>query len=153
MESHPELELRSHDGYNSEAIKTADDDMMKAVLNPLAFPFLEELRSSTRVRTFEEILSSPTDEDQDYLRLTGQGLRSTLHPESLGLILSGQPVGALADLSKEFEEAGREVLRALDSEENVLGDPGEATPSGSEAKMADRDPPADSGHADDPAMP
>lgn len=85
MESHPKVDLRGHEGYNPEVIEMADVDLMKAVLDPPPFPFLEELRSSTRLRTFEEILSSPVDENQDYHRLTGQGLRSTLHPEALGL--------------------------------------------------------------------
>lgn len=69
MESHPEVDLRSHEGFNPQVVETADDDLMKAVLSPPAFPFLDELRTSTRLCTFEEILSSPLDEDLDYHRI------------------------------------------------------------------------------------
>lgn len=42
-----------------------------------------------------------------------------MHPESLGLTLSDQPLSVLADLSAEFDEAGQEVFRRL---EPVLDD-------------------------------
>lgn len=41
---------------------------MRAVLNPHALPFLDDLREFTRVRTFVEILASTVDEDEDYRR-------------------------------------------------------------------------------------
>lgn len=106
-------------------IETADKDLMKAILSPPPFQFLEELRSSPRLRTFEEIFSSTLDEDLDYRWVLDQGIQSTLHPEALGLVLSGQPVGDLVDLSKSFEEAGREAAQGLD----VLDDPVEDTDS------------------------
>lgn len=37
-----------------------------------------------------------------------------MHPELLGLTLSGQPIGVLADLFTEFDEAGQEVFRGLE---------------------------------------
>lgn len=150
MESHPKVDLRSHEGYKPEVIETADDDLMTAVLNPPPFPFLEELRSSSRLRTFEEILSSPLDEDQDYFRLTGQGLRSTLYPEALWVTFARQPIGVLANLSVEFEEARWEVLRALDSGGEVVVDAGEATPSGSDTEMVEGPLPEDACHPAEP---
>lgn len=119
MESHPEVDLRNHDGYNPRAVESANNDLMKSVLRPPPFPFLEELRSFSRLRTFEEILSSLVDEDLDYHRILDHGLRSALYPEALGLVLVGQPVGTLADLSLEFEEAVREVGRTLEVAEDV----------------------------------
>lgn len=54
MESHPEVDLRNHEGYDPKVIETADDDLMKAVLSPPLFPFLEDLRSFDRVHTFKD---------------------------------------------------------------------------------------------------
>lgn len=107
MFDHPLLDLRSCECYDPNAMESADDDLMKAVLSPLAFPFLDDLQSSTWIKLFEEILSSPVDEDEDYRRFSDQGVRSSLHPESLGLILSGQPLGILANLTAELEKASR----------------------------------------------
>lgn len=55
-----------------------------------------------------------TDEDEHYRRLTEQEIRSTLHPKSLGLTLSGQPISVLADLSVEFDKASQEVFWGLE---------------------------------------
>lgn len=70
MSSHPEVDLRNHEGYDPKVVETADDNLMKAVLSPLSFPFLEDLRSSDRLRTFEEIILSTVDEDEAYRRRT-----------------------------------------------------------------------------------
>lgn len=94
------------DAYNPYAMESGDDNLMNVVLASTSFPFLDDLRTSTRLWSFEEILMSIVDEDEDYRRLTEQEMRSTLHLESLGLILLGQPISVLADLSAEFEEAG-----------------------------------------------
>lgn len=51
------------------------------------------------------------DEDKDYRQFSDQGVKSSLHPESLGLTLSGQPLGVLADLIAELDEANRQVVR------------------------------------------
>lgn len=40
--------------------------------------------------------------------------KSSLHPESLGLTLSGQPLGVLVDLTVELEEASRQAVRELE---------------------------------------
>lgn len=72
MESHLEVDLPDHEGYNPKVVETADEDLMKAVLSLLSFPFLEDLRSSSRLRTFEEIVASMVD--KDYHRLMEQGL-------------------------------------------------------------------------------
>lgn len=63
---HPKVDLRSHEGYDLRAVEVADDNLMKAVLAPPPFPLLEELRNSSRLRSFEEIIMSPIDEDEDY---------------------------------------------------------------------------------------
>lgn len=122
MEAHPEVDLRNHEGYNPRVVDTADEDLMKAVLSSPAFPFLEELQSSSRVHTFEEIISSSLDKDLDYQRVLEQGVQSTLQTEALGLVLVGQSVGNLADLSESFEEADREAARALDAMEDPAED-------------------------------
>lgn len=57
---------------------------------------------------------SSVDEDEDYRRLTDQGFKSALHSKSLGLVLAGQPISGLADLSVELEEVGREVFKRLE---------------------------------------
>lgn len=69
MESHPEVDLRGHQGYNPKVVETADDDLMKVVLTLHVFPFLEDLCSSSHLGTFDEILASTIDEDLDYHRL------------------------------------------------------------------------------------
>lgn len=52
-----------------------------------------------------------------------------LHPEFLGLILSGQPISVLADLSAKFDVAGQEVFRGLEPVlDDDLGE--EASPKG-----------------------
>lgn len=60
------------------------------------------------------------------------------------MTLAGQPIGTLADLSAEFEEASREVLRSLDTDTGADVEDGEATPSPSDADM-ERPPPEESG--------
>lgn len=55
--------------------------------------------------TFEEILASSMDEDGDCLWFKDKSLKSTLNPVDLGLVLTGQPISILADLTTEFEEA------------------------------------------------
>lgn len=52
MSEHLGLDLWSHEAYDPQVVETADDDLMKAVLSPSAFPFLDNLRSSTRIKTF-----------------------------------------------------------------------------------------------------
>lgn len=114
MESHPGVDLRDHEGYNPRVLETVDDDVMKAILSPPSFPFFEDLRSFSRLHTFEEIVASTVDEDENYHRLKEQDLQTTMHPESLGLVLAGQPLSALADLSAKFKKAGREVFSRLE---------------------------------------
>lgn len=87
---------------------------MKAVLSPPSFLLLDSLRVSSRVLTFEEILASSVDEDTDYHRLTDHGVRSSLHSESLGLVLFCRPIGVLADLTAEFDEASRCLARSME---------------------------------------
>lgn len=70
MTTHPDLDLTTHESYETQAVATTDDDLMKAVLNPPAFPLLKNLRFSDQLMTFEEMLSSMVDEDEDYQRLT-----------------------------------------------------------------------------------
>lgn len=54
MSVYPFLDLQSFDGYDQQTVETADDDLMRAVLALSILPFLNDLRGSTRVRTFEE---------------------------------------------------------------------------------------------------
>lgn len=89
MASHPDLDLTTYESYDPSYITIVDDDLMKLVLNSPVFPFLDRLRSVDRLMSFEEILSSAMDEDEDYRRLNDQGFKSLLHPKSLGLILTG----------------------------------------------------------------
>lgn len=45
-----------------------------------------------------------------------------LHPDSLGLVLDGPPIGILADLTDEFEEASRRMVCAaelVDEEKDI----------------------------------
>lgn len=70
MESHPEVDHCAHEGYDPHSVELPDDNLIKAVLVPPPFPFLEKLRNSSRLRSFEEIIMSTTDEDEDYRRLT-----------------------------------------------------------------------------------
>lgn len=53
-------------GLTPHAVELADNNLMKAVLAAPQFSLLEELRSSSRLHSFEQILMSPTDEDEDY---------------------------------------------------------------------------------------
>lgn len=109
MASHPDLDLQSHESYEPQAIETSDDDLKKAVLSLPSLPLLDSLRSSSCLMAFEEILVNTVD--KDYHCLVDQGIKSSLHPESLGLILSGQPIGVQADLTAEFEEASKCMVR------------------------------------------
>lgn len=60
-----------------------------------------------------------------------------MHSECLGLVLADQPISALADLSAEFEEAGREVFRGLEPVvDNEDLDAGTETPPEAEMEMA-----------------
>lgn len=68
---------------------------------------LDLLRSSDRLMTFKEILESMVDKDDDYLRFKDEGRKSTLNCLDLGLVLAGQPISILADLTTEFEGATR----------------------------------------------
>lgn len=63
---HPNRNLRGYDGYDSESIERADNGLMKVVYNAVTFTFLYLLRSFDRIITFEEILASSMDEDEDY---------------------------------------------------------------------------------------
>lgn len=87
---------------------------MKAVLNPPAFPLLDDLWSADWLKTFEEILSSAVDKDKDYRHLMDQGIRSSSYRESLGPTLSGQPITVLADLTAEFEKESRQMYRDVE---------------------------------------
>lgn len=72
--------------------------------------------------TIEEILETTVDEEEDYHRLTDQGIKSSLQPESLGLVLVRQPIGVLANLIGEFEEASRcsvWEMKRVDEEEEI----------------------------------
>lgn len=113
MTSNPGLDFWSHELYDPAIVVSADDDLMRVVLALPHFPFLEDLRKAGRLRTFEEMLASTVDEDMDYYRHLEQGLKSSLHLESLGLSLMGQLVGVLADLMVELEESSREAFRGL----------------------------------------
>lgn len=52
MASHPNLDLRSHESYDPQAVEIADNDLMKAVLSPPSFPLLDSLRVSYRSNVF-----------------------------------------------------------------------------------------------------
>lgn len=78
MSKHPSLDLPAHDSYDPQAVQSADDDLMKIVLSPPRFPILDDLRSLSRLKTFEEMLSGTVDEDEDYRWLTEQGVNSSL---------------------------------------------------------------------------
>lgn len=122
MFEHPSLDLRSHELYDPQFVESADDDLIKAILNPPAFPLLVDLRRSDRLKTFEEILSSAVDEDEDYRRLIDQVIRSFLHLESLGHTLSGQLIGVLVDLTAEFEKVSRQMhmeVKPVEEEEEL----------------------------------
>lgn len=99
-----------------------DGKDMPASLNPPIFPFLDGLRLSNRLMSFKEFLSTTVDENEDYRRLTDQGIKSLLHLKSLGHILASQPLGVLADLTTEFEKANRRMIREtepVDEEEDI----------------------------------
>lgn len=66
---------------------------MKTMYDAPLFSFVESIRSSDRVITFEEILSCLVDEDEYYRRVKGEGLTSILDLVALGLVLAGQPFG------------------------------------------------------------
>lgn len=66
MGSHPGVYPRSHEAYDLHVVESADDDLIKVVLALPSFPFSKDLHTSTCLRTFEEILSSTGDEDEDY---------------------------------------------------------------------------------------
>lgn len=89
MSEHPTLDLRLHKSYDPQVVESVGDDLMKAILSPPPFSLLDDFRSSIRLMIFEKILSSTIDEDEHYLRLIDQGIRSSLHPESLDLTLFG----------------------------------------------------------------
>lgn len=72
--------FRAHESYDHLAMETTDDNLMRSVLSPPIFPFLDDLRSSSRLRTFEEILGSAVDEDEDYQWLTEMVVMSSLWP-------------------------------------------------------------------------
>lgn len=72
------------------------------------------MRSSTRLMTFEEILASPVDVDEYYLRFKDQYIKSFLDLKSLSLILAGQPIGVLVDHTAEFEEATQYTMVEVD---------------------------------------
>lgn len=67
MAAHPSLDLTSHESYDPEAIQYANDNLMKSVLGTPSFPLLNSLRTSDQLMTFEEILASSVDKDEDYL--------------------------------------------------------------------------------------
>lgn len=120
MTAHPDLDLPTHDFYDPQAIATADDDLMKFVHNPPIFPLLDNLRFSYRLMIVEEMLSSTVDEDHHHL--TEQGIKSSFHPESLGLVLASQPISVLANLSAEFEEMSCLTMRETElAEEEEVG--------------------------------
>lgn len=70
MTSHPDLDLMTHESYDPQAVVTVDDDLMKPILNLFVFPLLDSFRISDRLMTFEEILLSTVDENEDYHRFT-----------------------------------------------------------------------------------
>lgn len=74
---------------------------MKTVYNTPPFPLLDSLRSSNRLITFEEILPSPIDEDEDYQRLRDENIASKLDPPYLSLVLEGQAVWCVEELPTE----------------------------------------------------
>lgn len=62
------------------------------------------------------------DENGYYLWFTDQCIKSSLQSESLGLVLAGQPIGVLTDLTTKFEKASRRVVQKTepaDMEEEV----------------------------------
>lgn len=76
---------------------------MRIVFDAYSFPFLESLWSSERLKAFEEILSSTTDEDEDYQMLRNDGLRNALNPLETGLVLASQPIGIIEDFTLEVD--------------------------------------------------
>lgn len=70
---------------------------MRVIYDVSSFPFLENLRSSNRLMTFEEILNNTADEDEDYQQIRNEGLRSTFDRLKLGLVIVGQPLSIFVD--------------------------------------------------------
>lgn len=77
---------------------------MRSVLGA-PFPLLESLRFLDRLMTFEEILASTVDEEEDYQRFRYDSPKNTLSPLDMGLVLVGQPIGILHDLTIELDQA------------------------------------------------
>lgn len=92
MADHPELNFIGYDVYDLESIERANDDLMKTVYNAPPSPFLDIFQSSDRLMTFEDILASSVDEDDDYQWVRDEGLTSTLDPLQLCLVLASQPL-------------------------------------------------------------
>lgn len=67
MVVHLGLGLIRHESYDPKAIQQVDNDLTKFVLDTFSFSLLESLRSSDRLVTFDEILASIGDKDEDYL--------------------------------------------------------------------------------------
>lgn len=105
MTAHLGLDLTWHELYDPESIAQADDDLMKTVHNIPPFLFLEFLRSSGRVITFEKILANNIDKDEDYQRVKSEGLTSTSNPMDMGLVLAGQPIKIIVDLMQAVDMA------------------------------------------------
>lgn len=63
MAEHPSVHLRAHESYDPRGVELADNNLMKTVLSPPRFPFLEDIQSSSRLKTFKEILGSTVDKD------------------------------------------------------------------------------------------
>lgn len=47
------------------------------------------------------------DKDKDYQRIKNEGITSTLNPLEMELILAGQPIGMIEDLTQEANVADR----------------------------------------------
>lgn len=99
MVNFPKLDLTRYDGYVAKSIGRADDNLIRAVYKPFSFPYLDPLQSLNRLMTFEEILASTVDEDEDNQKVRDEELKSTLEPLYLGLVLAGQPLGFVEDIT------------------------------------------------------
>lgn len=117
--AHPSLDLTGHEPYDPETIQQTDNDLMKSFLSTPFFPLLNSMRSSDRLMAFEEILASSVDVDEYYLRFKDDGLKNTLNPLDLGLVLAGQSIGILANVIAEFGEASRHTKMQVEPTEVI----------------------------------
>lgn len=92
----------------------ADDDLMRTVFDASSFQFLDSLRSSEILKTFEKILASTIDENDDYQRLRDEGLRNALNSLEMGLVLAGQSITIIENLTLEVDEVDQPIVMEVD---------------------------------------